>query len=143
MLFFTVAFHVAMVLRSGFDANQAELLISYTSKSMSNNMQRSIDMRKLYYRGIILIYPTMRPQLLVHQDDEHTHMFLHQNFTLLKCLWDDHLNLEQRISILQDLSFWLTTFNITLTANLTMNSVDTLAWQIVESYGHENPFDPE
>ena len=71
------------------------------------------------------------PSILIRQEDDHVHKFLHYNFTMFRCLWGGDMTTTRKADIFGDMSNWLDMYNTTLTADFAETD-DWYAWSIWE-----------
>ena len=119
-----------MILRSSFDATQASLIFPCHSDHQIFLQRRPLQ--KMDYRAdFSFVVPKKPPSVLVRTDANSTHMFLHYNFTMLRCLWGTDMETYDKISVFRDMTRWLEFHNHSLKANL-YEPDDWLAWNIAE-----------
>ena len=112
---FTCLFIYGMILRSSFDATQASLIFPGNSDHQIFLQRRP----KMDYRAeFSFVVPKKPPAVLVRTDANSTHMFLHYNFTMLRCLWGTDMEVYDKISVFRDMTRWLESHNHSLKANL-------------------------
>lgn len=129
MLFLSV---YGMVLHSSFDAKQASMIFPSHSDPVIFIDRRPSPTTDLdYVSDFLFVAHKNPPAVLVRTDCEATHMFLHYNFTMLRCLWGTNMAMYDKISVFRDMSQWLQSHNHSLTANF-YEPDDWLAWNIAE-----------
>ena len=75
--------------------------------------------------------------LLVYHDSEtgHFHKFLHQNYTMFRCLWTANVTMYDKIHVFRDMHTWLHSNNETLKASF-IEEDDYITWNIA-AYIHD------
>ena len=119
-----------MILRSSFDATQASLIFPCNSDHrifLQRRPQQVLDCKT----DFSFLIPKKPPAVLVRTDANSTHIFLHYNFTMLRCLWGTDMTMYGKILVFRDMIQWLESHNHCLKANL-YEPDDWLAWNIAE-----------
>ena len=81
------------------------------------------------------------PAMLVHNENEIFHKFMHYNYTMFRCFWGSDLTVGDKVDVFRKMASWISSHNETLRANFG-EADDYLAWNIATySDGHEHIFD--
>ena len=112
---------LALVMHGSFRGEHAYRMWPYTPPTT-----RQIDPDDMDGR-VVSVFRRRPASVLVSQSDDDLFMFMHYNFTLVKCAWTPHVSSSDKTRAFRNLSVWLATHNQTLRAEFAEDD-DRDAW---------------
>lgn len=125
---------MSLILRASFDSKQTAMLFQKDSDKTLTSIQDNLA---------INAHTKVNTSIssLIFYDTEicDAHMFLHLNYTIVRCFWSNALQTHDKVNVFQDILQWLQTYNKTLQAHL-LEVDDFFAWHMA-IYENENVID--
>ena len=126
MLLLTPLLALGLVLHAAFRGYEVfRMLPTLATPMCVHLLDQAMD--ETHFGGVV----RPRPAVLVSldTDEERLSMFSHDNFTIHTPVWSQGATLDEKVSVLHDLTRWARTLNVTLEAELP-DSEDELAWYL-------------
>lgn len=131
MLSFAFAACCSLVLRSGFTGHQASMILA---GGETNIVLKQV----LGDTAYTCMHKKQPPSMLVHNENDISHKFMHYNYTMFRCFWGSDLTVADKVEVFRSMAGWISSHNETLVANFG-EADDYLAWNIaMYSDGHEH-----